>query len=154
MKCVILVAGHAARLETEIRADDSRKYEHLVGVPKALLPTKTSKTLLDCWWVHLRTPLLFTSGRTLPKKTKTRNSRQQHAHPSTSSAAFGEGAMARHWFCMSRGWIQLNNGKLFLVFFFLFLFLFFNGLVHIIWILIIRLLHSPEPDICTHTTCY
>lgn len=39
------------RLEDEIKADASGKYSHLVGVPKALLPTKTSKTLLDCWSV-------------------------------------------------------------------------------------------------------
>ena len=51
MKCVILVAGHNVKLENEIIEDTSGKYKHLSGVPKALLPTSTAKTLLDCWYV-------------------------------------------------------------------------------------------------------
>jgi hypothetical protein len=51
MKCVILVAGHNVRLEDEINSDTTGRYKHLVGVPKALLPTTTAKSLLDCWYV-------------------------------------------------------------------------------------------------------
>jgi hypothetical protein len=46
---VILVAGHQTRLEKELKEDRSGRFKGIVGVPKALLPTKFSKNVLDCW---------------------------------------------------------------------------------------------------------
>eukprot|EP00040_Diaphanoeca_grandis_P030246 m.178400 g.178400 ORF g.178400 m.178400 type:complete len:622 (-) comp31938_c0_seq1:184-2049(-) len=54
MKCVILCAGLDERLESELRADTSGKYKHLVMVPKALLPDAYGNTLLDNWWELIR----------------------------------------------------------------------------------------------------
>ncbi|EGD74001.1 hypothetical protein PTSG_05698 [Salpingoeca rosetta] len=55
MKCVILVAGHATRLEAELRADTSGKYASLVGIPKALLPGPDGRPILDQWWAAVNT---------------------------------------------------------------------------------------------------
>ncbi len=52
MKCVLLVAGHGAALESEVRSDDSGRYSHLCGVPKALMPAgrRNGRRILDHWW--------------------------------------------------------------------------------------------------------
>eukprot|EP00051_Salpingoeca_urceolata_P018481 m.259803 g.259803 ORF g.259803 m.259803 type:complete len:221 (+) comp19206_c0_seq12:186-848(+) len=50
MKCIILVAGHATRLEEDIKQDERPEFEKLRGVPKALLPGPAGPTLLDNWW--------------------------------------------------------------------------------------------------------
>lgn len=62
MICVILVAGHGALLETEIQEDASGAYEHLIGIPKALLPSRAGQdgeTILDCWWAALKSRQQF-----------------------------------------------------------------------------------------------
>eukprot|EP00128_Syssomonas_multiformis_P012275 Colp12_sorted_trinity150504_noHs@6574 len=59
MICIILVAGHGARLEAELRADTSGKYADLVGVPKALLPGLQGKPILDLWWEAMNVRQLF-----------------------------------------------------------------------------------------------
>ncbi|XP_046854466.1 uncharacterized protein LOC124447545 [Xenia sp. Carnegie-2017] len=50
MICIILVAGHGTKLENEIKNDPSGKFNHLQGVPKALLPGVGGKKILDFWW--------------------------------------------------------------------------------------------------------
>ena len=52
MVCLIFVAGHDDLLEREIAADVSGEYEHLRGVPKALLPASRGgeETILGRWW--------------------------------------------------------------------------------------------------------
>ena len=73
MICIILVAGHGVVLEKEIQVgildsaifahahtthqeDDTRKYNHLIGIPKALLPARpdNGETILDYWWNALK----------------------------------------------------------------------------------------------------
>ena len=53
MKCVILTAGHATKLEAEIRAEQSGEFAHLSNKPKALLPGPDGRPLLDYWWEAL-----------------------------------------------------------------------------------------------------
>ena len=55
MICIVFVAGHNDRLQQEIEEDESGAYEHLKGVPKALLPAEpslssSSETILGRWW--------------------------------------------------------------------------------------------------------
>lgn len=57
--CVILTAGHAGQLSKDIEDDTSGKYEHLCGVPKALLPGPGGKKILDYWWDAIKTRQLF-----------------------------------------------------------------------------------------------
>lgn len=68
MVCLIFVAGHNDRLAREIAADMSGKYEHLVGVPKALLPAvhdpvqgadHPAETILGRWWREVNSRQLF-----------------------------------------------------------------------------------------------
>ena len=61
MVCIILVAGHDDLLEREIAADDSGEYEHLRGVPKALLPATRDgeETILGRWWREVNSRHLF-----------------------------------------------------------------------------------------------
>eukprot|EP00124_Ichthyophonus_hoferi_P002995 Ihof_evm1s233 gene=Ihof_evmTU1s233 len=60
MLCIILVAGHGTRLEDEIARDTSGKYDHLLSIPKALLPVPpTGKPILTLWWTSLRKHQLF-----------------------------------------------------------------------------------------------
>jgi glucuronokinase len=48
-----MVAGHATRLERELRNDTSGEFDHLVNIPKALLPGPDGPLLLDQWWYAL-----------------------------------------------------------------------------------------------------
>ena len=52
MDCLIFVAGHDDLLEQEITEDESGEYDHLRGVPKALLPAARGgdETILCRWW--------------------------------------------------------------------------------------------------------
>ena len=50
MKLVIMVAGHATRLEKELKSSGAKEFSHLLNVPKALLPGPNGNTLLDNWW--------------------------------------------------------------------------------------------------------
>ena len=60
MRCVILVAGHEATLEADIRNDASGCFQHLEGVPKALLPgADASRRIIDFWWQLVRHRQLF-----------------------------------------------------------------------------------------------
>ena len=59
MICIILVAGHESSLDNEIRNDQSGKYSHLEGVPKALLPGVGGKRILDYWWDIIKNRQLF-----------------------------------------------------------------------------------------------
>ncbi|XP_064424777.1 glucuronokinase with putative uridyl pyrophosphorylase [Latimeria chalumnae] len=59
MICILLVAGHGAVLETEIKNDSSGLYSHLEGVPKALLPGIGGKKILDFWWEAVKMRQLF-----------------------------------------------------------------------------------------------
>ncbi|EDQ91895.1 uncharacterized protein MONBRDRAFT_14509 [Monosiga brevicollis MX1] len=49
MKCIILVAGHATRLEREL-CEQGGTFRHLRNIPKALLPGPDGQALLDQWW--------------------------------------------------------------------------------------------------------
>ncbi|XP_051934888.1 glucuronokinase with putative uridyl pyrophosphorylase isoform X1 [Hippocampus zosterae] len=61
MICVLLVAGHGTRLQTEIKQnDDTGMYSHLIGVPKTLLPGIGGKKILDFWWKTINLRQLFT----------------------------------------------------------------------------------------------
>ena len=59
MICILLVAGHETSLDDEIKSDESGKYFHLEGVPKALLPGVRGKTILDYWWDIIKNRQLF-----------------------------------------------------------------------------------------------
>ena len=59
MICIILVAGHETNLDKEIRNDQSGKYSHLEGIPKALLPGVGGKKILDYWWDIIKNRQLF-----------------------------------------------------------------------------------------------
>eukprot|EP00049_Salpingoeca_infusionum_P014756 m.279516 g.279516 ORF g.279516 m.279516 type:complete len:623 (-) comp15744_c0_seq8:190-2058(-) len=55
MKCILLAAAHSTVLERAVRDDASGQYSHLVGVPKALLPSKIEgNCILDLWWKAIR----------------------------------------------------------------------------------------------------
>lgn len=59
MICLLLVAGHDAVLETQIKNDFTGLYSHLTGVPKALLPGVGGKKILDFWWETVNMRQLF-----------------------------------------------------------------------------------------------
>ncbi|KAL0973053.1 hypothetical protein UPYG_G00198280 [Umbra pygmaea] len=59
MICILLVAGHGAVLETQIKNDITGLYGQLAGVPKALLPGIGGKKILDFWWETVNTRQLF-----------------------------------------------------------------------------------------------
>ncbi|XP_043195187.1 glucuronokinase 1-like [Amphibalanus amphitrite] len=59
MICILMAAGHAAKLETDIREETSDQFRHLEGVPKALLPGVGGKRILDYWWNAIKTRQLF-----------------------------------------------------------------------------------------------
>ncbi|XP_045075651.1 glucuronokinase with putative uridyl pyrophosphorylase isoform X2 [Coregonus clupeaformis] len=59
MICILLVAGHGAVLETQIKNDVTGLYGQLTGVPKALLPGIGGKKILDFWWETVNTRQLF-----------------------------------------------------------------------------------------------
>ncbi|XP_065833814.1 uncharacterized protein [Oscarella lobularis] len=59
MICIILVAGHGALLEQEIKNDRTGHYEDLRGVPKALLPGVGGTKILDLWWAAINTRRQF-----------------------------------------------------------------------------------------------
>ncbi|XP_064158531.1 glucuronokinase with putative uridyl pyrophosphorylase [Anguilla rostrata] len=59
MICLLLVAGHDAVLETQIKNDFTGLYSHLTGVPKALLPGVGGKKILDFWWDTVNMRQLF-----------------------------------------------------------------------------------------------
>ena len=59
MKCILLVAGHSPDLEDEIHSDESGKYSHLEGIPKALMPGVGGKRILDYWWDLIKNRQLF-----------------------------------------------------------------------------------------------
>src|SRR4051794_37291289 len=48
LKILILGAGYGTRLQRDILNDTSKKYSHLQGVPKALLPLN-GKALITRW---------------------------------------------------------------------------------------------------------
>lgn len=50
LACILLVAGHSNRLEEEVKSDQSGKFSHLVGIPKALLPCHDNIPALTRWW--------------------------------------------------------------------------------------------------------
>ena len=56
MVCLLFVAGHNDVLLREIEADSSGRFEHLRGVPKALLPVSDSSddTILGTWWREVK----------------------------------------------------------------------------------------------------
>ena len=49
MKVFILAAGYGTRLERDLNSDTSRKYTHLRGIAKPLLPIGGSP--LISWWM-------------------------------------------------------------------------------------------------------
>ncbi|XP_076821348.1 uncharacterized protein LOC143468200 [Clavelina lepadiformis] len=59
MICIILVAGHGALLEKQIRNSDSCNHFHLAGIPKALLPGVQGSKIIDYWWKVVKTRHLF-----------------------------------------------------------------------------------------------
>jgi len=66
MVCLIFVAGHNDLLQSEIAADTSGRFDHLQGVPKALLPAVTgggdespAPTILGRWWKEVNSRQLF-----------------------------------------------------------------------------------------------
>ncbi|KAJ8280791.1 hypothetical protein GJAV_G00059010 [Gymnothorax javanicus] len=59
MICLLLVAGHDTVLETQIKNDFTGMYNHLTGVPKALLPGVGGKKILDFWWETVNMRQLF-----------------------------------------------------------------------------------------------
>lgn len=73
MICIIIVAGHGAKLEQEILGDESGQFTNLINVPKALLPaaiqSNTSsgsdwkfsddQRILNCWWDLLKSRQQF-----------------------------------------------------------------------------------------------
>ena len=59
MICIILVAGHGTRLEKDIKLSVSAKYNHLAGIPKALLPGVDGLKILDYWWRLVKVRHLF-----------------------------------------------------------------------------------------------
>ena len=65
MICIILVAGHNSDLDLQILDDDSGRYEHLQGVPKALLPGFGGKKILDSWWELIKNRQLFSEVRSI-----------------------------------------------------------------------------------------
>ena len=50
--CVVLVASVDSQLEQEI-LDAGSEYQHLAGLPKALLPVSGGKRVLDYWWTAI-----------------------------------------------------------------------------------------------------
>lgn len=56
---IILVAGHETNLDKEIELDQSGQFQHLQGVPKALLPGVGGKKILDYWWEIIKNRQLF-----------------------------------------------------------------------------------------------
>jgi len=54
MICILMVAAHAVRLESEI--SECEEYRQYVGVPKALLPAggSSGKVILDLWWEEIK----------------------------------------------------------------------------------------------------
>ncbi|XP_041851602.1 glucuronokinase with putative uridyl pyrophosphorylase isoform X1 [Melanotaenia boesemani] len=60
MICILLVAGHGAVLEAQIKNDETGLYSHLTGIPKALLPGIGGKKILDFWWEAVNMRQLFT----------------------------------------------------------------------------------------------
>ncbi|CAG8480383.1 10105_t:CDS:1 [Acaulospora morrowiae] len=54
LKILILCAGYGTRLQRDILQDDSGKYNHLLGVPKALLPVGGKDALITHWLQILR----------------------------------------------------------------------------------------------------
>jgi NDP-sugar pyrophosphorylase family protein len=48
MKAIILGAGYGTRMERDLRSDDMGQYQHLIGVPKPLLPIGTGQ-LISYW---------------------------------------------------------------------------------------------------------
>lgn len=50
MKAVILAAGYGTRLQTDVAADTSGRFTHLVGTAKPLLPV--GSCALISHWVH------------------------------------------------------------------------------------------------------
>lgn len=59
MLCIILVAGHGARLEEDIKNDTSGKYSSLIGIPKALLPGVDGRKIMDYWWKVMNVRQVF-----------------------------------------------------------------------------------------------
>lgn len=48
MKVIILAAGYGTRLQNDIKNDPSKEYEHLMHVPKPLVPVG-GKSLITRW---------------------------------------------------------------------------------------------------------
>ncbi|XP_011404331.1 PREDICTED: glucuronokinase 1-like [Amphimedon queenslandica] len=73
MICIIIVAGHGAKLEQEILRDESGQFTDLINVPKALLPAaiqsnassgsnwkfSDDQRILNCWWDLLKSRQQF-----------------------------------------------------------------------------------------------
>ena len=59
MICIILVAGHGTRLEKDIKCSTLEEHQHLIGVPKALLPGLDGLKILDYWWRLVKMRHLF-----------------------------------------------------------------------------------------------
>lgn len=53
MKALILAAGYGTRLERDLKAETSGKYDHLLGIPKPLLPIG-GKALVTRWMECLK----------------------------------------------------------------------------------------------------
>src|SRR5438034_5034308 len=49
LKILILGAGYGTRLQRDLLNDTSKKYSHLLGVPKALLPLGSKDALITHW---------------------------------------------------------------------------------------------------------
>ncbi|KAI8802919.1 nucleotide-diphospho-sugar transferase [Cladochytrium replicatum] len=52
LAALVLAAGYGSRLQRDIRNDPENSHEHLLGVPKALLPI-AGRSILDHWIHHL-----------------------------------------------------------------------------------------------------
>ncbi|XP_039271048.2 uncharacterized protein LOC120345593 [Styela clava] len=59
MLCILLVAGHGAKLEEDIKNDTTGKYSNLIGIPKALLPGVDGKLIMDYWWKVVNVRQIF-----------------------------------------------------------------------------------------------
>ena len=53
MKALILAAGFGTRLNKDIKEDDSGDYNHLIGVPKPLVPISEAYPHLIDYWVKM-----------------------------------------------------------------------------------------------------
>jgi hypothetical protein len=56
--------------EEDIKRDQTRKYNHLKGTPKALLPGLDGKPILTCWWQVKSASGVWSWGGAVPDITQ------------------------------------------------------------------------------------